>query len=280
MFYYIANEEGTMQFIDYREALGLGFDDEFKKESFFNRMFMYIDFLLETDEIRWNIIYANYCLVTASSYQDEYSSWGEKGILYILQRHRNSIKDFLLYYIPLVNILTNDEENSKKMDYYKFLIETLDGLHIDYEIIDDKDGKFIFPKGAKELDLALVSEPLTWLQDYPKSKKAFIKALKDYSDKQEDNISNIADEFRKALETFFQEFFDSEKSLENYKSEYGSYLKDKGVPKEIANDFNTILNSYTTFINNYAKHHDKTSENVLEYIMYQTGNIIRLLITL
>ena len=33
-------------------------------------------------------------------------------------------------------------------------------------------------------------------------------------------------------------------------------------------------------MNNYAKHHDKTSINVLEYIMYQTGNIIRLLITL
>lgn len=33
-------------------------------------------------------------------------------------------------------------------------------------------------------------------------------------------------------------------------------------------------------MNNYAKHHNKTSKNVLEYIMYQTGNIIRLLITL
>ena len=33
-------------------------------------------------------------------------------------------------------------------------------------------------------------------------------------------------------------------------------------------------------MNNYAKHHNKTSRNVLEYIMYQTGNIIRLLITL
>ena len=30
----------------------------------------------------------------------------------------------------------------------------------------------------------------------------------------------------------------------------------------------------------YAKHHDKTELNVLEYLMYQTGNIIRLLITL
>lgn len=100
----------------------------------------------------------------------------------------------------------------------------------------------------------------------------------EYSNKSEYNISNIADEFRKALESFFQEFFNSKKSLENYKSEYGKYLKDHGVPKEISNNFYIILNLYNTFINNYAKHHDRTSKNVLEYIMYQTGNIIRLLI--
>ena len=33
-------------------------------------------------------------------------------------------------------------------------------------------------------------------------------------------------------------------------------------------------------MNGYAKHHDKTNKNISEYIMYQTGNLIRLLITL
>jgi hypothetical protein len=33
-------------------------------------------------------------------------------------------------------------------------------------------------------------------------------------------------------------------------------------------------------MNSYAKHHDKAGENALEYIMYETGNIIRLLINL
>ena len=33
-------------------------------------------------------------------------------------------------------------------------------------------------------------------------------------------------------------------------------------------------------MNGYATHHDKTELNVLECLMYQTGNIIRLLITL
>ena len=53
-----------------------------------------------------------------------------------------------------------------------------------------------------------------------------------------------------------------------------------GVSKEIASNFETLLQTYCNFMNGYAKHHDKTELNVLEYLMYQTGNIIRLLITL
>ena len=59
-----------------------------------------------------------------------------------------------------------------------------------------------------------------------------------------------------------------------------SGIKARGVPSEISNNFETLQKSYTDFMNNYAKHHNKTTRNVLEYIMYQTGNIIRFLITL
>ena len=95
-----------------------------------------------------------------------------------------------------------------------------------------------------------------------------------------ETASDVADLFRKALETFFQEFFKSGSSLENLLSEYGTYLKDKGVPSKLSGDLKRITDSYAHFMNDYAKHHDKTSIDVLEYIMYQTGNIIRLVITL
>lgn len=48
----------------------------------------------------------------------------------------------------------------------------------------------------------------------------------------------------------------------------------------ISGNFETLLQAYTSFMNNYAKHRDATSNRLLEYLMYQTGNIIRLLITL
>ena len=192
--------------------------------------------------------------------------------------------DFLSYYIFFVQSIPSENDVKDnlagKKVYYNLLREMLNKAHIPFEIYEDKDGMFFFPRGAKELDDALVSAPLEWMRDYPKTRKEWIEALKDYSNLSDTNASDVADKFRKALERFFQEFFSSSKSLENMKSEYGTYMKEKGVPPEVSNNLETLLQSYTNFMNGYAKHHDKTDKNVLEYIMYQTGNIIRLLITL
>lgn len=104
--------------------------------------------------------------------------------------------------------------------------------------------------------------------------------MREYAAEEKDKASDIADLFRKALEAFFQEFFAGGKTLENYKSDYGSYLKARGVPSSIINNFEVLLQAYTNFMNDCAKHHDATSDKVLEYLMYQTGNIMRLLITM
>ncbi len=124
-----------------------------------------------------------------------------------------------------------------------------------------------------------MSQPLEWLSQYPSTRKLWIEALKLYADTK-NSPTDIADKFRKSLEDFFQTYFGGSKTLENYKSDYGTKLKENGIPKEIVNNFETLLQAYTNFMNSYAKHHDKTERNILEYIMYQTGNIIRLLITL
>ena len=63
--------------------------------------------------------------------------------------------------------------------------------------------------------------------------------------------------------------------LKNY-----GLIQNNNLTLEIASNFETPLQTYCNFMNGYAKHHDKTELNVLEYLMYQTGNIIRLLITL
>lgn len=265
-----------MKYVDYREKLGLGFNDADKTKMLFNKI---IEFLKKANDDyslqqalfgNADIEYLFLQMVGENTYYNDYQD-----IMNSFYKE-TSIAGIVSKFIVLVNLCTPKGT--------KFLIDLLkqylESLNIAYELIKDEDGYFIFPKGAKELDNALVSAPLEWLSSYPNSRKEWISALKDYANLTDDNASDVADKFRKALERFFQEFFGKTKSLENLKSEYGAYLKAQGVPSEISNNFEALQKSYTDFMNNYAKHHNKTSRNVLEYIMYQTGNIIRLLITL
>ncbi len=273
-----------MDWLDYRERLGLGFNDNDKVKYFMVKAFNLFDGL--KNDYMINQIsakeYFDFCDVTGTYLQRSLNfKSGYDLIMEELEKHTSSIEEFLLYYLAFVNC--QEDSSTKRWEKRKFIniiCGMLKDSKIQYEIVEDTDGYFIFPKGAKELDDALVSQPLEWLKDYPNAHKTFVKALKSYSDANESTASDVADLFRKSLETFFQEFFNSTKSLENLKSEYGTYMKLKGIPNEISNNLETLQQAYTNFMNGYAKHHDKTSINVLEYIMYQTGNTIRLLITL
>lgn len=265
-----------MRYVDYREKLGLGFNDEDKTKMLYNKI---IEFLKKAnnDYTLLDALFGNEDAVYLFSQMvGENTCYNDYRDIMNSFYKETSIAGIISKFIVLVNLSTTEGR--------KFLIDLLkqylESLNIAYELIKDEDGYFVFPKGAKELDNALVSAPLEWLSSYPNSRKEWISALKDYANLTDDNASDVADKFRKALERFLQEFFGKTKSLENLKSEYGAYLKARGVPSEISNNFETLQKSYTDFMNNYAKHHNKTSRNVLEYIMYQTGNIIRLLITL
>lgn len=278
-----------MDFIDYREKLGIVFNDNDKFKYFKQKIFNVLNII--SDDCYSGCIdydeYFNFCDITGmplnTNYSADYHNRSRfEHCLSIIER-TTILADFLAYYIALVNSVKTNKYSDRCWTRSKFsnlLCKTLEESHIPFELAEDNNEYFVFPKGAKELDNALVSEPLDWLTDYPVAHKAFVKALKTYSEATEDNASDVADLFRKALETFFQEFFNTPKTLENLKSEYGTYMKSKGVPAEISGNFETLLQAYTNFINNYAKHRDETSDTVLEYIMYQTGNIIRLLLTL
>ncbi len=269
-----------MKWVDYRERLGIGFDDDNKFKMLKAIFKNYIDIVVSREYSEQSCF--EYCQMTGEPYLKTLSP--TNNLLKSFSTCNNSselVSKFVAFhntYIP--NPYNPYNSPTSKNSLKVFLKNSLNKLNVKCEIIEDKDGIFVFPKGAQELDNALVSQPLEWLKAYPETHNAFIKALKSYSEATDSTASDVADLFRKALETFFQEFFNSTKSLENLKSQYGTYMKNKGVPIEISNNLETLQQAYTNFMNGYAKHHDKTSINVLEYIMYQTGNIIRLLIIL
>lgn len=273
-----------MDWLDYRDALGIGFADDAKFKFFITKIFNVIDDA--SDEALSQIDKSEYfafCNMTGSKYEQSSYASGYTKIIKVLRAHSESLNDFLTYYVAFMNCQKDNQCKSLTKENYKYLLcNILREAHIPYDLKEDKDGYFVFPKGASELDDALVSEPLSWLSAYPKAHAAFIKALKEYANTTPDNASEVADKFRKTLETFFQDFFGGGRSLEKYISDrtYEQYLNKCGVPSEMRDEFKNTVNAYTKFINNNAKHHDKTDCKVLEYLMYQTGNIIRLLITL
>ncbi len=268
-----------MKWVDYRDKLGIGLENPEKFKMLKNNILTFVDIFM-CNYSKFSCL--AYCRAVGELYQDTYLPQSIlKGSLYLCISAKELISKYIAFHNTYDSKMCNTGSDVvSKNDILVYIKKSLDNLNIQYDILEDDDGVFIFPKGAKELDDSLVSEPLEWLTAYPRSRTAFAKALKQYSEATSQRASDVADLFRKALETFFQEFFNGNKSLENYKRDYGTYLKAQGIPKEISSNFETLLQSYTLYINNYAKHRDATSDKVLEYIMYQTGNVIRLLITL
>lgn len=275
-----------MDFLDYREQLGIGFCDERKFEHFLTKIY---NILAAVEDSPYGAIiteneYFSFCNQTGTPLDSrKYTPF--QGCISVLQKHDNSLQEFLSYYIAFVNSIHQERQSSidwNRENFANIVCNMLKESHIPFDLIENEGEYFVFPKGVSEFDDALVSQPLEWLTSYPKAHTAFVKALKEYSEVTFDNASNVADKFRKALETFFQEFFGGGRSLEKYVSNhtYEQYLDKCGVPADIRCEFKNTVSSYTKFINNNAKHHDKTKLNMLEYLMYQTGNIIRFLITL
>lgn len=276
-----------MDWIDYREKLGIGFNDDGKIKIFYTRISNVLNSLIQSGEVGITADeYFAFCDETGarldSSLLADYRGGDRfRDCVHIIRDHESLFEDYLSYFVWFVNTVKNEAYRSwNKENYKNLLTKCLMDSHIQYELLEDEGKFFIFPKGAEEMDAGLVSQPLSWLAAYPNTHTAFVKALKEYSEATPDNASDIADKFRKTLETFLREFFGNSAPLEKNKVEYGRYLKSIGVPAEITGNMETLLQAYANFMNGYAKHQDATSMNVLEYLMYQTGNIIRLLITL
>lgn len=263
-----------MLWLDYRKKLNLSFDDKKKAEYFSANVLNELSNLLDTNYSYANNVVRPFFNMIGERYQSHKRP--AYMIIQTLTEHSSNLWDFISCCIALLNC----SNKPYKQWIEKTLVETCKNAALQYELVEDGENIFLFPKGAEELDAALVSQPLEWMNAYSNSRKIFASALQKYTQPDLYDARTIADEFRKALEGFFQEFFNSGKSLENLKSEYGSYLKGYGVPKEIASNLENLLQLYTNYMNNYVKHKDNASDELLEYIMYQTGNIIRLLITL
>ena len=276
-----------MDFIDYREKLGIGFCDDDKFKYFKTKIFNVLNIVSEdySSECMDSEEYYTFCNITGTPYNTNYDSDYQnrdrfEHCLSIIER-TNSLNEFLSYYVALVNSVKTEKYSEyawKRANFSNLLCNMLDESHIPFNLLEDEGEYFIFPKGAKELDDALVSEPLEWLKEYPQAHKTYCIALKQYSEGI--YIRDVADNLRKTLEAFLQEFLGNTKNLETNKNEICKYLGEQSVDAGISGLFQPLINSYKNINDRIAKHNDAVDEKLLEFLLYQTGVLIRMVITI
>jgi len=271
-----------MDFIDYREKLGIGFCDNEKVKYFLTKAFNLLDGMNHdymSNQIS-NSEYFVFCDSTGTPMEHgEIYNGGYNLILKTLHKHTSSLEDFLAFYMVFVNCQEdNPRKNWTKEKFKNVICRMLEDSHIPYDVFNDKDGYFIFPKGEKEFDSALVSQPLEWLSKYPNAHKTFCIALKQYSEGV--YIRDVADNLRKALEAFFQEFLGNTKNLETNKNEICKHLGTQDIDAGIIGLFQPLINAYKNINDRIAKHNDAVDARLLEFLLYQTGVLIRMVVTI
>lgn len=269
-----------MDWNSYREILGIGLNDEEKFKLAKRRVLNFVKLLQNNRFIYDEVSYYRFSNVVGCKYNDSYT-------LVHLEDYFNNVDDHRVLIFSLVAWANTIDlsliPEYKRADGYltkEFVINFVKGLvkevNLNMEVIEDEDGVFVIPKGCSEFDIALISEPFVWLKDYPESKKQYTRILRAYENGE--YTRDIADNCRKLLEQFLQEFFDNKSNLENNLKNVGTHLKEKGLSKELTNMVQTLIDYYKKYNDSNAKHNDLVPENALEYIIYQTGLFIRLLL--
>ena len=152
-----------MKWIEYQKKLGLGFDDNRKMLRFYALVHNhfknapYSFFNSETEKTFCDTI--GVCMVANDDplmlFGDQ--TYGIQRAWFYLSKHETNFLDFLSCCVALVNAYSDQEKDIKQW-LKATILDSLDDCQINYELLNDTDGVFIFPKGAKELDDALVSE--------------------------------------------------------------------------------------------------------------------------
>ncbi len=194
--------------------------------------------------------------------------------IYQYFKKETDTKKFLLG-IEAISWMENFKDQTKR----KFLLdikEIVSITNVPIELRYNEADFFIYPSGAKLLDEKLINDNLNWLSDYPKSYDLFKSSLLNLEVIGKERM--VVDNLRLSMELILQAVFGNKKSLENQKSELGKYLKNKNISSEISNIYIKILDYYSKYQNNNVKHSDNINFVEIEFILYQTGTLMRLLI--
>jgi len=138
----------------------------------------------------------------------------------------------------------------------------------------------IYPSGDQFLDKGIIDFVLSGLEDYPIAAKHFEQALKVYQSGDTSQYRNLLDNLRFALEQLLKKIFDNEKPLEKQDGCLKYWFKEKHLHSQVIHLYETLLKPYKQYQNDAVKHNEAFSLDEVEFMIYLTGNFMRLLLQL
>ena len=136
--------------------------------------------------------------------------------------------------------------------------------------------RHLAPAGAHEMNLELVDETRHWLSGHLAAYKVFEEAISKY--KSDVLQRNLLDDFRLSLELLCKELLGNSKSLENQIGRLGQYIKTHGGSKEVQNMFQTLIDYFAKYQNEYVKHSDSVVDVEITFVVELTCSMMKYLL--
>ncbi|MBN8563681.1 MAG: hypothetical protein J0L70_24400 [Leptolyngbya sp. UWPOB_LEPTO1] len=145
-----------------------------------------------------------------------------------------------------------------------------------------KRGKqfIVYPSGDQFLDRGIIDSTLSELENYPEVAESFERALKLYLRGETSQYRNLLDELRFALEQLLKKVLKNQIPLEKQKKELKTWFRSKGLHPQVVNLYEGLLNPYHQYQNDAVKHNEAFSLDEVEFMIYLTGNLMRLILKL
>jgi hypothetical protein len=181
----------------------------------------------------------------------------------------------ILFYLPEK---VKDNSSSKRLIFYDVfffeLKEILTYSKINLELLNINDEVVLHRKGEILLDEKLVNEVLKFLN--PESKKHLIESLKFYLEENDRSYIKSAESLRRTIEEFLRFKLQNKKGLDANIKELAVIHKKDDKDKQVRNVINNVFIFLDTYFNENSKHQDgDIDENECEYLIYQTGVLLR-----
>ena len=136
------------------------------------------------------------------------------------------------------------------------------------------------PTGDPFLDAMIIDCVLEGIERYPKADKPFSQALTKFLRGDKAHYRNILDDLRFSLEQLLKSLLENEKPLEKQKNILGDWLKGKGIHVHIRSLYAHLVNCFSDYQNDAVKHKEDYSDMEIEFMIYLTGTLMRLLLEL